>query len=285
MSRTLDSAFVALQRLIPQHTLSRLIGRLARSRRRWIRAPFVHLFAAAYRVDMSEARVESLDDYATFNDFFTRALREDARPLAGDAATGVCPADGTLSQAGIIESGRLLQAKGHSYTLEALLGDTELLDPARFEGGAFATIYLAPRDYHRVHLPVGGRLIATRTVPGSLFSVNGTTETHIEGLFARNERLVCHFATPVGDMAVVLVGAMIVAGIQTVWPGPDSPYRRVETTAHTGIAFERGAEIGRFLLASTVIVCLPPGAGRLAPGLAAGMRVRMGQRLFDLTAV
>lgn len=285
MSHALDRGFVALQRLIPQHALSRLIGRLARSRRRWIRAPFVRLFAAAYRVDMSEACVRSLDEYATFNDFFTRALREDARPLAGDAATGVCPADGTLSQAGIIESGRLLQAKGHSYTLEALLGGTGLVDPARFEGGPFATIYLAPNDYHRVHLPLAGRLVTTRTVPGALFSVNGTTETHIEGLFARNERLVCHFATPVGDMLVVLVGAMIVAGIQTVWPGPESPYRRIETTGHTGIALERGAEIGRFLLASTVIVCLPPAAGSLAPGLTAGMRVRMGQRLFDLTAV
>lgn len=281
MTTPADRAFVALQRVLPQHALSRFVGMLARTRAPWIRTPFIRLFARAYDVDLTEAAAGSLDDFATFNDFFTRRLKPGARPLAGDDRTVVSPADGVLSQAGSITSGSLLQAKGHRYALEALLGsDRDFLDPASFEGGLFATIYLAPRDYHRVHLPLAGRLVATRAVPGALYSVNATTETHIDGLFARNERLVCSFETEIGHMAVVLVGAMIVAGIQTVWPGPESPYVRLETTSHERQAFARGAEIGRFLLASTVIVCLPPAALTLASGLRSGSPMRMGQALF-----
>ncbi len=260
------------------------MGRLAGCRARWISRPFIHLFARAYRVDLAEARADRLDDYATFNEFFTRPLKDGARPLAGDLRTAICPADGVVSQAGAIESGRLLQAKGHGYSLHALLGgDAGFLDARRFHGGTFATIYLAPRDYHRVHLPMDGMLVASRAVPGALYSVNATTEAHIEGLFARNERLVCHFDTRLGPMAVVLVGAMIVAGIETVWDGPASPYRHVQTTDHGNIPFRKGAEIGRFFLGSTVIVCLPPGTARLAAGLEAGTPVKMGQALFDLS--
>ncbi len=284
MTSASDRAFVALQRMLPQHALSRLVGMLAQTRAPWIRTPFIRLFARAYDVDLTEAAAASLDEFATFNDFFTRALKPDARPLSGDGRTVVSPADGVLSQAGTISAGRLLQAKGHTYALETLLGgDRDFLDAHSFEGGHFATVYLAPRDYHRVHLPLAGRLIATRAVPGALYSVNAVTETLIEGLFARNERLVCHFETELGAMAVVLVGAMIVAGIQTVWPGPASPYRRVETTCHPALPFERGAEIGRFLLASTVVVCLPPAAVTLASGLRAGSPLKMGQALFRPT--
>jgi phosphatidylserine decarboxylase len=273
-----DHAFIALQRLLPQHALSRGIGWLARSRRPWIKRPFIHLFARAYDVDLTEAARQSLADYDSFNDFFTRELDSGARPIAGNHQTGICPADGVLSQAGTVREGRLLQAKGHGYSLATLLGSTEAA--RRHEGGVFATIYLAPADYHRVHLPVGGELERTCAIPGALFSVNATTEAHIEGLFARNERLVCHFTTDWGPVAVVLIGAMIVAGIQTAWAGPPSPYERVEETLHAGVRFERGAEIGRFLLASTVVVCMPPGAASLLPGLEAGERVRMGQALF-----
>lgn len=281
MTTAAERAFVALQRVLPQHALSRFVGMLARTRAPWIRTPFIHLFARAYDVDLTDAAADSLDDFATFNDFFTRPLKPDTRPLAGDEKTVISPADGVLSQAGAITGGRLLQAKGHSYALEALLGgDRDFLDAASFEGGQFATIYLAPRDYHRVHLPLAGRLLATRAVPGALYSVNAATETHIDGLFARNERLVCSFQTELGHMAVVLVGAMIVAGIQTVWPGPESPYVRLETTSHDRRAFARGAEIGRFLLASTVIVCLPPTTLALASGLRSGSPMRMGQALF-----
>jgi phosphatidylserine decarboxylase len=282
MANLSDRAFVALQRAVPQHALSRFVGWLARASVPWISVPFIRLFARAYRVDLTEAVADSLDDYATFNEFFTRRLKPGARPLAGDELTAVSPADGVLSQAGRITAGRLLQAKGHTYALDALLGgDPDFLNARSFEGGHFATVYLAPRDYHRVHLPLAGRLIGTRVVPGALYSVNATTETHIEGLFARNERLVCHFETDFGDMVVVLVGAMIVAGIETVWPGPASPYQRLETTRYARLPYARGAEIGRFLLASTVIVCLPPAPVALASGLRSGSTMRMGQALFS----
>jgi len=273
-----------MQHVLPQHALSRLVGMLSGSRAPWIRTPVIHLFARAYDVDLTEAAASSLDEFATFNDFFTRALKPDARPMAGDERTLVSPADGVLSQAGRITTGSLLQAKGTSYSLEALLGDDrKFLDAGSFEGGHFATVYLAPRDYHRVHLPLAGRLVGTRTVPGALYSVNATTETHIEGLFARNERLVCRFETALGDMAVVLVGAMIVAGIQTVWQGPPSPYGRLETTPYDRLPFARGAEIGRFLLASTVVVCLPPAPVSLASGLKHCSPLKMGQALFRST--
>ena len=280
-----EKAFISLQRALPQHGLSRFVGYLARSRSPWVKTPFIRLFARAYGVDLTEAAARSLADFDTFNDFFTRALKPGARPLAGDERTVICPADGALSQAGAIRSGQLLQAKGHTYALEALLGgDAGFLTARSFEGGSFATIYLAPSDYHRVHLPAAGRLRATRTVPGELFSVNATTENHIDGLFARNERLVCHFETDYGDMVVVLVGAMIVAGIHTTWTGPKSPYEALETTRYDRLPFARGAEIGRFLLASTVIVCLPPGPLALASGLKPGSRVKMGQALFRPTS-
>jgi len=281
--RLRDRSFIALQRLVPQHGLSRLLGKLADTKAGWVRRPLVHAFTRAYGVNLEEADRPSLHEYGSFNDFFTRELKPGARPLAGDGRTAICPADGVISQAGAIAAGRLLQAKGHSYSLEALLGESINLPGLDYEGGTFATVYLAPRDYHRVHLPVAGRLIRTRSIPGALFSVNATTEAHIEGLFSRNERLVCHFDTAAGAMAVVLVGAMIVAGIDTVWKGPASPYTRVEETWHDEQPFARGAEIGRFFLGSTVIVCMQPGHAGLAPGIVAGSRVRMGQALFALS--
>jgi phosphatidylserine decarboxylase len=255
-----------------------MIGALAASEAPWIRGPFINLFQKAYGVNLAEAARTATTDYASFNDFFTRELAEGARPLSGGAETAICPADGAVSQAGPIRDGALLQAKGHTYSAASLLGSHQ--DAAPFDGGLFATVYLAPKDYHRVHLPVAGRLEWTRSIPGALFSVNAVTEANIDGLFARNERLVCQFSTDWGPMAVVLVGAMIVAGIDTVWDGPSSPYSDVVQTRHGDIEFDRGAEIGRFFLGSTVIVCLPPGAAELAPDIRAGRTVRMGQALF-----
>ncbi|MEM8769427.1 MAG: archaetidylserine decarboxylase, partial [Pseudomonadota bacterium] len=188
-----DRTFIALQRLLPQHGLSRLVGWLAGSRVRFISQPFIHGFARAYGVTLEEAEADSLSAFDSFNAFFTRPLKAGARPLAGGAGTAVSPADGAVSQSGAIRDGRLLQAKGHSYSLEALLG--ERAAAATFANGTFATVYLAPSDYHRVHLPVAGRLQRTLAIPGALYSVNATTEAGIEGLFARNERLVCHFDT------------------------------------------------------------------------------------------
>jgi phosphatidylserine decarboxylase len=270
--------FTALQRALPHHGLSRLTGALAQSERRWIRRPFIHGFARAYGIDLSEAERGQLDDYRCFNDFFTRALKPGVRPLAADPDAIVCPADGVVSQAGRIEAGRLLQAKGTHYNLRSLVGR----DAPRYVNGSFATVYLAPHDYHRVHLPLSGRLVHTTAIPGQLFSVNARTEAGITDLFCRNERLVCEFETDRGGMLVILVGAMIVASIETVWGGPVSPYA-VQREDRWDLALERGAEIGRFLLGSTVIVCLEPGRIHLDEGIIAGLPVRMGQRIGGAT--
>ena len=266
--------FTALQRVLPHHALSRLTGALARSEQTWIRRPFIHGFARAYAVDLAEAEYGNLDDYRCFNDFFTRALKPGARPLHTDPAAIVCPADGVVSQSGPIQAGQLLQAKGTRYSLRSLLGR----DAPAYADGSFATIYLAPRDYHRVHLPQRGRLVHTTAIPGELYSVNARTEAGIRDLFCRNERLVCEFETPWGGMLVVLVGAMIVASIETVWGGPESPYP-LQRVDRWDLPFERGAEIGRFLLGSTVIVCLEPGRLRIDDRIVAGLPVRMGQRI------
>jgi len=267
-------AFAALQRLLPQHGLSRLIGRAAASERRWLSQLIIRRFSAHYGVDLSETERPHPEQYASFNDFFTRALRADARPLAEDPSAVLCPADGAISQLGTLDGDRLLQAKGTRYSLEGLAGR----DLPQFAGGSFATIYLAPRDYHRVHLPVAGRLERTTAIPGALFSVNASTEAAVTDLFCRNERLVCEFDTALGPMLLVLVGALIVASIETVWPGPRSPYRRQETRDYDE-TFDGGAEIGRFLLGSTVIVCFEAGRVAWDPALAAGSRVRMGTAL------
>jgi phosphatidylserine decarboxylase len=269
--------FAGLQRLLPHHALSRGVGYLARSEHPWLRRPFIHTFARLYGVDMAEAERTSLDDYASFNDFFTRALRADARPLDPDPLALLSPVDGTVSQAGPIREDRLLQAKGHSYTLRSLVGR----DCPELEGGTFVTVYLAPGDYHRIHLPADGQLVATTAIPGALFSVNARTEAAVTDLFCRNERLVCWFQTDFGPMLVVLIGALIVASIETVWGDVPSPYRR-EQQHQWSRSFSRGAEIGRFLLGSTVIVCCPPGTLTLRSDLAHGQRVRMGERLGEL---
>ena len=227
---------------------------------------------------MAEAERPNLDDYHSFNDFFTRGLKPDARPPDADPRALLCPADGTISQAGRIHDDRLLQAKGNSYSLRGLLGDD---DPA-LHGGSFVTVYLAPRDYHRVHLPAPGTLTSTTAIPGALFSVNARTEAAVSDLFCRNERLVCRFETDFGPMLVVLVGAMIVASIETVWNETPSPYERV-ATRRWHQHFDRGAEIGRFLLGSTVIVCCPPGAIELNPEVRSGRAVQVGQSLGRLT--
>ena len=270
----MNELFAFLQGLLPQHALSRLAGRLANSRRPGIRRPFVHGFARVYGVDMAEAERPSLDDYACFNDFFTRSLKPEVRPIDPDPLALVSPADGIVSQAGRLDGDRLLQAKGTSYRLDSLIGETG----QGFHGGSFVTIYLAPRDYHRVHTPAAGTLAATTAIPGDLFSVNGRTEAAVADLFCRNERLVCRFETAHGGLLVVLVGAMIVASIETVWEGPRSPYRRIDRHGWRR-SFPRGAEMGRFLLGSTVIVCCEPGRVEWESRVCPGARVRVGERL------
>jgi len=272
-----SQVFTAFQRLLPQHRLSRLTGRLAESEAPWIRRSLIHAFARAYGVTLEEAEYENLDDYRSFNDFFTRALKPGARPLDEDPLAILCPADGTISQVGPIDDGKLLQAKGHRYSLRSLIGE----NVDEFTGGTFATVYLAPHNYHRVHLPTAGTLVRTTAIPGELFSVNAMTESAIDNLFARNERLVCRFETDHGVMLVVLVGALVVASIETVWPGPASPYRSLVQTAHLE-ALGRGDEIGRFLLGSTVIVCFEPGRAAFSDEIRAGTTVRVGESLGKL---
>ena len=269
------SLFVRLQKRLPQHGLSRAAGALAAAEAPWIRRPLIRAFARAYGVDMAQAARPDLDSYASFNDFFSRALAPGARPVDAAPDAVVSPADGVVSQTGTIERGELIQAKGVRYPFRDL---ANVCARPAFEGGAFATIYLSPKDYHRVHLPLAGRLVRTVAVPGRLFSVNAATEAGVEGLFAVNERLVMEFETDAGTMLVVMVGALIVASIETVWDGPRSPYRARAVTRHD-LAFEKGAEIGRFVLGSSVVLAFERERVALAPDLSAGSVVRMGRAI------
>lgn len=266
------NAFAALQHVLPKQVISRLAGRAARSESRPVAQVLIRAFARHYGVDMAEAAHPSLADYRSFNSFFTRALNADARPLPDNPDTVISPADGYLSQFGRIERDRIVQAKGRDFAVSALLADAALA--ATLEGGTFCTVYLSPRDYHRVHAPTAGNLRRTIEIPGRLFSVNDRTAAGVPGLFARNERLVCVF----DSFVLVLVGALIVASIKTVWNGSHSPYGTLRARDAAG-HFERGAEVGRFLVGSTVIALFPPGAFAPRDDLATGMPVRMGQPL------
>ncbi len=278
--------FSALQRLLPQHALSRLLARLANARSPALKNFLIKQFVRHYQVDLTEAEPSEPERYATFNDFFTRALQPDARSVNNEPQCVTSPADGLVSQIGRVQQGRIIQAKNHTYSVRALLGGDEQ-QALGFANGAFATIYLSPRDYHRVHMPLAGQLVATRYVPGKLFAVNAVTARGIPGLFARNERLVCTFATEVGEMVLVLVGAMFVAGIETVWKTHYPPHiNSLETFTPLSpgtTTFARGAEMGRFKFGSTVIMLLPPAVAwqaRFAPGVS----VRMGEKIGDFQA-
>jgi len=242
---------------LPQHAVSRLTYRLTRITTPWFKNAFIRWFAATYHVDWREARRRRPEDYADFNAFFTRTLKADARPLAGGETTVVSPADGHISQIGRIDGDSILQAKGRRFTASELLGgDAERAAP--FSAGRFVTIYLSPRDYHRVHMPLRGKLLETVYIPGRLFSVAPHTVRSVARLFARNERLVSLFDTEAGPMALVLVGAINVAAIETVWSGLVTPPHRdrieVQDMRAAGIELQRGAEMGRFNMGSTVIL-------------------------------
>lgn len=276
----MSNAFIRLQKVLPHHAVSRIAGRFAGSELRWLKDRLIRRFIAAYDVDMNEA-ARPVEAYASFNDFFTRELKPGARRLADSASHVLSPADGAISQIGRIADGRIFQAKGRDFTAGQLLGgDAEAAE--RFEGGAFATIYLSPKDYHRVHMPAAGALRQTTYVPGDLFSVNQVTAENIDGLFARNERLACRFEGPRGHFASVMVGAMIVAGIETVWSGrvkthnPQLVSRDFAAGEHDLAA---GDEMGRFFLGSTVVLLFEPGRVEWDAALKAGDSVRMGQAL------
>ena len=280
---------VLSQYLLPKLALTRFAGAVAGGHGGRFTTALIRWFVQRYRVDMSEAAEPDITTYPSFNAFFTRALAPGARPLAADAL--VCPVDGAISQFGSIEGDQIFQAKGHRYSTTALLGG-DAGEAARYENGHFATIYLSPRDYHRIHMPCDGTLRQMVHVPGELFSVNPATARGVPGLFARNERVVCLFDGPAGPFALVLVGATIVGSMATVWHGTVNPprpggVRRWRYGAGAAAAgpdgqaapapvLTQGEEMGRFLLGSTVVLLFPPGPLRFNPAWAPGGMVRMG---------
>ncbi|WP_462165944.1 archaetidylserine decarboxylase [Pseudoalteromonas sp. GB43] len=257
---SLDKFKIAMQYAMPKHFISRMVGKLAAAKAGGLTTALIKLFIKQYKIDMSEAKYPDPAHYKTFNEFFTRPLKEGIRPLAEDSDIIAHPVDGAISQLGDVVDGQIIQAKGHDYSLQALLGGKEE-DTAPFLGGKFATIYLAPKDYHRIHMPVDGTLSKMIYVPGDLFSVNPLTAQNVPNLFARNERVVAIFETEIGPLAMVLVGATIVASIETIWAGTVTPPAGKDvfswnypTTGDNAITLKKGEEMGRFKLGSTVIL-------------------------------
>jgi phosphatidylserine decarboxylase len=271
---------VTPQYLLPKQVLTGLAGKIANMRGGALTRALIRRFIAKYGVDMSEAADPRIESYATFNEFFTRALREGIRPIA--PAPFVCPVDAAISQFGPIEHDQIFQAKGHSYSTRALVGGDQAL-AHQFDHGHFATLYLAPRDYHRIHMPCDGRLKRMIYIPGDLFSVNPLTARHVPSLFARNERVVCFFETDYGPFVNVLVGATIVGSVATVWHGVVNPPRtrnmREWRYDDKDIALRRGAEMGRFLLGSTVVMLFPKNVLTFVPDWAPSRPVRLGEAM------
>ena len=284
----LDWLKVNLQYVTPKHLLSRLVGKLAEAEMGSVTTFFIKTFIKQYNVDMSEALYEDPTHYRSFNAFFTRPLKPDVRTIDDNENVLIHAVDGTVSQFGDINSDRIFQAKGHDFSLTTLLGGKPEV-AAPFKNGKFATIYLAPRDYHRIHMPVEGTLTDMIYVPGELFSVNPLTAQNIPGLFARNERVVALFDTPVGKMAMVLVGATIVASIETVWSGTVTPpagknvqHWSYEKDSEAAVKLEKGAELGRFKLGSTIVVCFEKDMIEfedMAPGMVTRLGVPMANML------
>jgi phosphatidylserine decarboxylase len=274
--------FVGLQYLLPHHGISRLVLAATRVRRTGFKNALIRGFLRLYRIDLAEAVNPEATSYPSFNDFFTRALIPAARPVCAAADAIASPVDGRVVACGAIGGGRLLQAKGRDFSLQELLAGADAT--RAFEGGEFATIYLAPYNYHRIHMPLAGRLLETRYVPGRLFSVNAATARMVPRLFARNERVITVFETAAGRMAVILVGAMNVGSIATVWAGDITPRRprRVTRLADAAVELSKGGELGRFNMGSTVILLFEPGRIRWDPALQAGTVLAMGRQIGSI---
>ena len=278
-----DRFAVLPQYLLPKQALTHFAGFVASRERGWVTTEIIRRFVAKYRVNMDEALDSNIASYLTFNDFFTRALKPGARPLA--EADLICPVDGAISQFGAIEHDQLLQAKGHHYSTTALVGGDAAL-AAQYDHGTFATIYLSPKDYHRIHMPADGRLSRMIYVPGDLFSVNPVTARGVPGLFARNERVVCVFESARGPFVLALVGATIVGSMATVWHGVVNPPRgkavrewRYPAPGQPEVVLKQGEEMGRFLLGSTVVMLFPKGQLQFNPDWAPGRAVRLGEAM------
>jgi len=281
-----DRLKALIQYPLPHHLLSKLMFWATRCRWRPFKIAFTRVIIKRFDIDMSIAADQNLDNYLHFNEFFTRPLKPGARPIAAEADAIACPVDGTTSQLGPIEDGRVYQAKGHDYSLKTLLGGLDHLQE-RFAGGQFATIYLSPRDYHRIHMPLSGKLSETVYVPGRLFSVSPATTRAIPELFARNERMVTIFETEHGPMAVILVGAIFVAGIETVWSSNygEQTFRPFEHFIGKNlpqVSLEKGDEMGRFNMGSTVVLLFGPGHMNWDKDLQANQTVKMGQSIGSI---
>jgi len=279
----LDRILAAAQYPLPHHLLSRVMFILTRSRTRWWKNALIHWFRGHFDVDMSQAVEPDPLAHASFNEFFTRALRTDARPLPESAEAVISPVDGKISDIGDIHENRIFQAKGHDFSLATLLGGDGTRSRV-FENGCFATLYLSPRDYHRIHMPFGGQLRESIYVPGRLFSVAPCTVRSVPELFARNERLIALFDTEVGPMAVILVGALFVGCIETVWDGVVTPphghwvrAKRYGISGTEAVTLQRGDELGRFNMGSTVILLFGPDAVNWEDNLEAELALNMGQ--------
>ncbi|KZT16204.1 phosphatidylserine decarboxylase [Acidovorax sp. GW101-3H11] len=275
-----DRLAVLPQYLLPKQALTTLAGKFASARLGGLTTSVIRWFVGRYNVNMGEAANPDITSYASFNDFFTRALKDGARPLAD--ADLICPVDGAISQFGPIAKDQVFQAKGHSYSTTALVGGDAALG-ARFENGHFATLYLSPRDYHRIHMPCAGSLTRMIHVPGELFSVNPTTARGVPGLFARNERVVCVFESAQGPFVLVLVGATIVGSMATVWHGQVNPPRpgtlRQWDYAPGQVSLQKGDEMGRFLLGSTVVMLFPEGPLQFNPQWAPARPIQLGEAM------
>lgn len=281
----LQRVFVLAQYVLPHHLLSRMMGKLTHCKNPIIKNLMIQRIASAYQIDLNDALEPDQKAYPTFNAFFTRPLKPDARPIDPRPNSIASPADGYLSQQGPIHDGTIIQAKGHDYSVEGLLGgSTERAAP--FLNGNFATIYLSPRDYHRLHMPIRGTLKEMIHVPGRLFSVNETTTKSVPGLFSRNERVIAIFETDKGPMALILVGAIFVASIETVWSGVVTPPTRKSPIAmtydHAGITLDKGAEMGRFNMGSTIIVLFGNPDASFDASIPAGGAVKMGQAIGSM---
>jgi phosphatidylserine decarboxylase len=289
MSQLGDRAFIALQHILPKHWMSRVVYRVMRSETPWLRKRALSMFLSGYKVNMDEAVESNPYAYKTFNAFFTRALKQEARQIATATEALVSPVDGTVSQCGTITEDSILQAKGQNYSLLELLGGN-CQRAKKYLGGSFACIYLAPYNYHRIHMPLRGVVRETIYIPGDLYIVNAATARHVPRLFARNERVVCDFSAADAkgcDFAMVFVGALHVGSIETVWNGEINPLPRgrqvVELSEGKGTLLAKGAEAGRFNMGSTVILILPPQRAIFDSKLQAGATVQMGERIGTIT--
>jgi len=281
-----DRLAVLPQYLLPKQALTTLAGKFASAQLGGLTTSVIRWFVGRYNVNMAEAANPDITSYASFNDFFTRALKPNARPLA--AADLICPVDGAISQFGPIAKDQIFQAKGHSYSTTALVGG-DATAAARFDNGHFATLYLSPRDYHRIHMPCAGELTRMVHVPGDLFSVNPTTARGVPGLFARNERVVCFFESALGPFVLVLVGATIVGSMATVWHGQVNPPRtgtlRQWDYAKGQVSLQQGEEMGRFLLGSTVVMLFPQGPLQFNPQWAPMRAIQLGEAMAQFGAI